>query len=169
MTYGTLILRSLRFHARSHLGVVLGAAVGSAALIGALVVGDTVLLRVRKPTALSQDAVITPRSDAALALRLRVKAIVSAASLGNFNLAANQVAPFNAFVRLDFVARQTAIPERANMLLSGPAEGVLFLNNFFKIRAALEDMELELRQLSPQRMCELRSPRIFLESPIIRA
>jgi ABC-type lipoprotein release transport system permease subunit len=38
----TLIRRSLRFHARSHLGVVLGAAVGSAALVGALVVGDSV-------------------------------------------------------------------------------------------------------------------------------
>src|SRR3974377_722210 len=42
MTFATLIRRSLRFHARSHLGVVLGAAIGSAALIGALVVGDSV-------------------------------------------------------------------------------------------------------------------------------
>src|SRR5262245_32448168 len=42
MTLRTLIRRSLRFHARSHFGVVLGAAIGSAALIGALVVGDSV-------------------------------------------------------------------------------------------------------------------------------
>src|SRR5881394_71317 len=42
MRFGTLIRRSLRFHARSHFGVVLGAAIGSAALIGALVVGDSV-------------------------------------------------------------------------------------------------------------------------------
>ena len=42
MTFRTLIRRSLRFHWRAHLGVVLGAAVGSAALIGALVVGDSV-------------------------------------------------------------------------------------------------------------------------------
>src|SRR5882672_9839746 len=42
MTPRTLIRRSLRFHARSHFGVVLGAAIGSAALIGALVVGDSV-------------------------------------------------------------------------------------------------------------------------------
>ncbi len=42
MTSWKLIARSLRFHARAHLGVVLGAAVGSAALIGALVVGDSV-------------------------------------------------------------------------------------------------------------------------------
>ena len=42
MTWGTLVLRSLRFHARSHLGALLGAAVGSAVLVGALVVGDSV-------------------------------------------------------------------------------------------------------------------------------
>src|SRR5688572_9535947 len=42
MTFRTLIRRSLRFHWRSHLGVVLGAAIGSAALIGALEVGDSV-------------------------------------------------------------------------------------------------------------------------------
>src|SRR5882672_3787881 len=42
MTFRTLIVRSLRFHWRAHLGVLLGAAVGSAALIGALVVGDSV-------------------------------------------------------------------------------------------------------------------------------
>jgi ABC-type antimicrobial peptide transport system permease subunit len=42
MTFWTLIRRSLRFHARAHMGVVLGAAIGSAALIGALVVGDSV-------------------------------------------------------------------------------------------------------------------------------
>jgi putative ABC transport system permease protein len=41
MTSRTLICRSLRFHRRAHLGVVLGAAVGSAALVGALVVGDS--------------------------------------------------------------------------------------------------------------------------------
>jgi len=42
MTLRTLILRSLRFHARSHLGVLLGATLGSAILIGALLVGDSV-------------------------------------------------------------------------------------------------------------------------------
>ena len=42
MTWGTLIRRSLRFHARAHAGVALGAVIGSAALTGALLVGDSV-------------------------------------------------------------------------------------------------------------------------------
>lgn len=48
MTLRTLIRRSLRFHARSHLGVLLGAIIGSAALIGALVVGDSVRASLRE-------------------------------------------------------------------------------------------------------------------------
>src|SRR5262245_45831746 len=48
MTLRTLILRSLRFHWRGHLGVLLGAAIGSAALIGALVVGDSVRVSLRE-------------------------------------------------------------------------------------------------------------------------
>jgi len=42
MTLWTLIARSLRFHWRTHLGVVLGAAVAATVLVGALAVGDSV-------------------------------------------------------------------------------------------------------------------------------
>jgi ABC-type antimicrobial peptide transport system permease subunit len=48
MTVRTLIRRSLRFHACSHLGVLLGAIIGSAALIGALVVGDSMRASLRE-------------------------------------------------------------------------------------------------------------------------
>lgn len=47
MTFKDLLFRSLRYHARAHLGVVLGATVGSAALIGALLVGDSVKASLR--------------------------------------------------------------------------------------------------------------------------
>jgi putative ABC transport system permease protein len=42
MTFLALLRRSLRFHARGHLGVVMGVAIGSATLTGALMVGDSV-------------------------------------------------------------------------------------------------------------------------------
>jgi putative ABC transport system permease protein len=48
VTIWTLILRSLRFHARAHLGTLLGAAIGSAVLIGALAVGDSVRASLRE-------------------------------------------------------------------------------------------------------------------------
>ncbi|HWI58483.1 MAG TPA: FtsX-like permease family protein [Bacillota bacterium] len=48
MTFWTFIRRSLRFHGRAHLGVVLGAAIGSAVLLGALLVGDSVRQSLRE-------------------------------------------------------------------------------------------------------------------------
>ncbi len=42
MKAGTLVARSLRFHWRSHLGVLLGATLATAILVGALAVGDSV-------------------------------------------------------------------------------------------------------------------------------
>ncbi|MFM1945633.1 MAG: hypothetical protein RI897_4615 [Verrucomicrobiota bacterium] len=42
MSFWTLIWRGLAFHARSHIGTLLGVAVGSAILTGALLVGDSV-------------------------------------------------------------------------------------------------------------------------------
>src|SRR5258706_2141847 len=42
MTVASFILRSLRFHWRNHLGVVLGATLATMILVGALAVGDSV-------------------------------------------------------------------------------------------------------------------------------
>src|SRR6516162_2778083 len=41
MSFGALLLRNLRFHWRGHLAVLLGVALGSAVLTGALLVGDS--------------------------------------------------------------------------------------------------------------------------------
>ena len=294
MTWRTLLFRSLRFHARAHLGVVLGAAVGSAALIGALAVGDsvrvslrdlavqrlggiyyamapsdrffrarldralgessvsspgseglsavsalrlpstassqngaargnhvqllgvpdaferlggdsqlaslapdgvalnealsaqlnakageTILLRFPKPSALSQDAIISPRNESSVALRLRVQVIVPASGLGNFNLSPSQVPPYNAFVRLEALSKAANLAGRANLLLTGPVrvdpgkEGPTNvaerLNATLEKAATLSDLELELRDLPAQSCVELRSSRIFLDAPVVAA
>ena len=47
MSWLCLILRGARYHARSHVGVVLGAAIATAALAGALILGDSVRASLR--------------------------------------------------------------------------------------------------------------------------
>jgi putative ABC transport system permease protein len=299
MTFWTLILRSLRFHARAHIGVLLGAAVGSAALVGALVVGnsvkqslkelglvrlgrvqvamasndrffraqlaneiapennstatallqlpgtaatedasaranhvqvlgvapafwklanqppgfaeipadaivlnqplatqlhaqagDTIVLRIQKPSLLSRDAPLTPQEDSSAVMRLKVHSIVSDAQFGRFSLQANQVAPFNAFVNLAELQDKVAQKDRANLLLwtsvaNDKTESPEPANKSLRDHWQLSDAELELHALTikdtlePRSLpldlpmveadLELRSDRVFLDPPVVDA
>jgi len=96
--------------------------------------GETVILRIHKPSALSRDAVITPRDDTSVALRLTVLGVVTGPELGNLNLATAQAPPFNAFVRLEDLARAAGVPGRANLLLAAPAERLAETSTIQKAR-----------------------------------
>jgi putative ABC transport system permease protein len=295
MTFRTLIRRSLRFHWRSHLGVVLGAAIGSAALIGALVVGDsvrgslreqalarignihlalnagdrlfrsalppdlqddlrdrnsqavamasvlitagsaatttgdarvnqvqvlgvaedfwelaghsnslnslppntvglnralaealnvttgdTVILRLPKPTALNREFAVSQKSDASVALRLTVQTVVSDSALGNFNLRASPFAPFNAFVSLREIQSRLGVPGQANLILVGgnpPKEDSYRYESQLQTNTAtalagnwqLADTQGTLRSDTNALFLELRTTRVFLDPPLIRA
>ena len=277
MTAWTLVKRNLRFHARAHLGVLLGAVIGSAALVGALVVGDsvreslhdlalsrlgrvtmamvsndrffqdnlgdrvlgptelsaavlqlrgiasssdasaranqvqvlgvdtnfwrlagstsamgplpadgvwvnealaaqlhartgdTVVIRVQKPSLVSRDAPLTPQEDFSAALRLRLLGVVPDAQAGRFSIQANQVSPFNAFVNRAELQQRVAQTGRANLLLTSlsPA-GTNSLTERLQTRWELEDAELELRT-TPAGEVELRTGRVFLDPPEVLA
>ena len=93
MTLRTLIRRNLRFHRRSHLGVVLGAAIGSAALIGALVVGDSVKgsLRERSLERLGSTEFALQSGDRFVSTELVQKLNKSLAAQSRSSLATNRV------------------------------------------------------------------------------
>ncbi len=80
--------------------------------------GDQVVLRLHKPSALSQDAVLSPRDDMSVALRLTVGGVVPAASGGNLSLLANQTSPLNAFLSLETLSVSAGLNGRANLLLA---------------------------------------------------
>ncbi len=295
MTFRTLIFRGLRFHARSHVGTLLGAAVGSAILIGALAVGDsvreslreialarlgksqfalasndrffradlardlasttshvsaalqisgtassdngearanniqvlgvdgnfwklaskipdqtfrgenaialnaslaeqlnakvgdTILLRVQKPSLLSRDAPISPQQDSSTAFRMTVGKVLSADELGDFSLRANQIPPFNAFVPLEFLQNKLGLEGKANLLLVGSAHGTpisrsaretfrrsdadleIGVPKLLREKFQLTDAELELRPVTNQNILEVRTARVFLDPPVVQA
>ncbi|MDB6067823.1 MAG: hypothetical protein JWR26_4031, partial [Pedosphaera sp.] len=136
-------------------------------------VGDTILLRVQKPSLLSRDAPISSQEDSSVALRLKLQAIVSDAQFGRFSLQANQVAPFNAFVSLALLQEKIAQPGRANLLLCAATDNskdapAVVANHSLRAHWQLADAELELRDL-PSGGVELRSDRVFLDPPVFDA
>ncbi|HMJ92019.1 MAG TPA: ABC transporter permease, partial [Candidatus Acidoferrum sp.] len=106
---------------RGHTDVPIGGILLNAALAQRLNarVGDTVLVRVQKPSALSRDAVITPQSDHSVAMRLRVNGIADAAHGGDLDLQVSQLPALNAFVRLNELSEAAGISGKANMILAG--------------------------------------------------
>ncbi|HIE30600.1 TPA: ABC transporter permease [Candidatus Poribacteria bacterium] len=131
--------------------------------------GEEILLRVEKPNLLSRDAPLSTDADSSVAMRLLVKMIVSDLNFGRFSLQANQVAPFNAFVSLQWLQKRAGIPDRANMLLIGdsskgkltPAIADEMLRRYWQ----LADADLELRELPEQGVVELRTGTVFLDPP----
>jgi ABC-type lipoprotein release transport system permease subunit len=85
-------------------------------------IGDTITIRARKPDALGADSPLAPQDEAAVVLRLKVHRILSAPEGGNFNLAAGQAPPFNAFVSLPMLQEKAGVPHRANILLADKVE-----------------------------------------------
>ena len=126
--------------------------------------GDEIVLRLRKPSALSQDAPITPQSESAVALRVRVGAVVEDRALGNFSLRVTQVPPHNAFLPHDVLARALGIIGRANMLLLSATDAA---TNAPVVPWELDDFQLSLRSTNGQ--IALSTERVFLDEPVGRA
>ena len=79
--------------------------------------GDALILRFPKPSALSQDAVLSPRNEASVAMRLVVEDILDSSELGEFSLKSGQRPALNAFVNEAELWRVSGASNRANLLL----------------------------------------------------
>ena len=132
-------------------------------------VGDEILLRVPKPSAMPRDLVLTPNEELSIGLRVSVQAIVGDESFGRFGLSANQVPPFNAYLSLPWLQKRIGQTGRANLLLVAGAGKDLpaRLDHEVEKHWNLEDGQLALRALEGLRVCELESERVFLDNPVV--
>ncbi len=135
--------------------------------------GEQIVLRFEKLSTLSREAPLARDVDATIAARLTVGAVVGDEQFGRFSLRATHTKPPNAFVPLDWLARQLERPDRANLLLVGRADGGRLTPD--PAQQALEqhwrlaDAGLTLERLTDRRAMELRTDRLFLAPPIADA
>lgn len=137
----------------------------------ALAIGDELVLRVEKPSAMPRGAALADEQDNSVALRVRVREILGADRFGRFGLEARQIPPFNAFLDRAWLAREVGQAGRANFLAlrgSGApctsADLAVAADNALTGVITLDDLELQL-DARPE-LVELRSRRVFLDAPI---
>ncbi|MHC4487900.1 MAG: hypothetical protein ACYSW7_01800, partial [Planctomycetota bacterium] len=112
--------------------------------------GDEVMLRIGKPGLMPRDVPLTPDSDLSMTFRLVVRAVAGESQFGRFSLQANQVAPLNVFVPLQWLQEKLGRGAQANMLLvaSSPKDDMTVNKADDAIRKCwrLADTGLELRE-----------------------
>lgn len=123
--------------------------------------GDSILLRLERPSAISRDAPLSGSTNEQVTLRRTIAAILPPEEFGAFQLIASQITPDTAFVALSDLQKQIDMEGRVNGVLS-PQSTVLS-----EEKRALEDFGLKLTRVSGgQKEWEVSTSRVFLD-PIL--
>ncbi len=138
-----------------------------------LAVGDALVVRVPRPSALSRDLALAPTEDAVLGLSVRVIGICDAPAFGDYSLRGGARVE-NCFVLREWLAGRLERAGRANVLLAAGEAGQARLETEAIQSAlarafALEDAELHWREDEERAFVELASRRVLLDGPVVRA
>ena len=124
--------------------------------------GDTIIVRIEKPSAISRDAPLSGSTNEQISLRRKVVSVVSASDFGTFHLNASQRPPDTVFMPLGNLAGQLEKGDRINVVLSSGEPAALAAP-----RPSLEDFSLKLMKLSsPQKEWEISTDRVFLDGTL---
>lgn len=136
-------------------------------------VGDEVVLRVDKPGLMSREIPLMSDSDLSMPFRLTVKAIAGQSDFGRFSLQANQIAPLNVYVPMQWLQEKLDRIAQANMLLvaASTKDNITVEKADVAVRKCwqLADASLELRELEGRDLLEIRSSRIFIDESLSKA
>lgn len=138
-----------------------GALLINAALAKALAVkdGDTVILRLERPSAISRDAPLSGSTREEVTLRRKVQTLLRPEDFGDFQLHADALGVANAFVALDDLQGQLEMPGLINAALSAQSDDPATWDQ----AKSLADLGLRLTQADGRsKNWEISSPRIFL-------
>lgn len=124
-------------------------------------VGDTVLVRLERPSAISRDAPLSGSANQDISLRRKVAAIVSAEDFGAFQLTASQIPPDSVFVLLSDLQNQLEMDGRVNAILSPDLASI---RSPLEEKRSLEDFSLSLKRVGgSKKEWEVSSSRVFLD------
>ena len=123
--------------------------------------GDSVLVRVEKPSAISRDAPLSGEATQDLTVSGTVAAVISGEDFGNFQLQAAQTAPENIFVPLAALQESLGQKGRVNAMLGRTA----LPESALAAAATVEDFSLKIGRLGTAGW-QVTTDRVFLDDVI---
>ncbi|HXQ72518.1 MAG TPA: FtsX-like permease family protein [Pyrinomonadaceae bacterium] len=140
--------------------------------------GDSILLRIEKPSDIPIESLHGRKEDPGRTIRLNLKSVLPAASLGEFSLRPQQGPVRAIFVSLPFLQKELDQTGNVNTFLisrSSPiddSEKVGFsykIETLLKDKATLEDFGLKLRVLDEQKVLSLESSSNIINDTVANA
>ncbi|MEM6279961.1 MAG: FtsX-like permease family protein, partial [Verrucomicrobiota bacterium] len=129
--------------------------------------GDTLIVRVELPGALSKDAPLSGESEQTTPFTAKVSSVVSGEDLGLFSLRAEQVPPSTLFIkqsRFEEVLEQAGL---VNLILANADVDVASFREAFASQWDLNDLQLEVAEAGGAK--QLVSSRVFFDEAIVEA
>ena len=136
--------------------------------LGSPRVGDMLVLILDKPSPLPIESPLADIKANRTSMLLKIRAVLGPQQLGSFALDASATPPMNAFVSLATMQSQLGLNARANLVLITGSADAQAAQLALRKAWTLDDAELEFWPLGNGEL-ELRSRRIFLEDPVVRA
>ncbi|HVF23012.1 MAG TPA: ABC transporter permease, partial [Pyrinomonadaceae bacterium] len=140
--------------------------------------GDAVLLRIEKPSDIPVESLHGRKEDPGRTIRLTLKSVLPAASLGEFSLRPQQGPVRVIFVSLSFLQRELDQGGKVNTILVSELAGLdqheraqvaSKLDSLLKEKATLEDLGLKLRVLEQQHALVLESATNIIDDRVADA
>lgn len=125
--------------------------------------GDEFLLRVNKLNTFPANTPFVSVKENSVGVYVKIKSILTAAELGNFQLQNGQSAPRNLFCSIDWLNRQMALQAKANVILVGEAYAGDDLAKILRQNWRVEDLNLLIRENPQLYYTEIISDRVFVE------
>jgi putative ABC transport system permease protein len=125
--------------------------------------GESLLLRLEKPSDIPVESLHGRKEDPGKSIRLNVAGVLGGESFGEFSLQPQHGAVHAVFVSLSFLQRELEQAGRVNTILvarhagTQPAEQQRFISEVFKKKSTLEDFGLDVRLVNNQQSISLES------------
>ncbi|MBW8015440.1 MAG: FtsX-like permease family protein [Planctomycetes bacterium] len=126
--------------------------------------GDEILLRIGKPGQMSRDVGLVPDTDLTVVYRGQVIKVIDDEGFGRFSLRGDQVAPFNIFVPLNWLAKKIDKDGLCNTLLvAGKGLSTKKADAALTEVISLNDVGLETKAVAGSDEIHIKSRRVFID------
>jgi putative ABC transport system permease protein len=129
--------------------------------------GDTLLVRIDKPSDIPSESLFGRKEDAAQAIRLRLKLVLESDQLGEFSLQPRQGSVKALFLPLDRLRQETGAGKRANVILS--AEPAKQVSDALREDFSVEDLGVRLFSLPEAASIQMDTQSGILSDRLVEA